>query len=67
MKRNGSIAFVFVPVCIEIARTRVPKPGVVVSSGIRKTHEKQPASGRSGRGSSIIRGPDLAHEKSDFR
>jgi len=36
MKRIKTIVFVFVPICIEIARTRVPKPAVVVSSQDRE-------------------------------
>jgi len=36
MKRIKTIVFVFFPIFIEIARTRVPKPAVVVSSQDRE-------------------------------
>ena len=51
MKRIKTIVFVFVPVYIAIARTRVPKPAVVVSSQDRhlKTRAKH-SDGRTGLG-----------------
>jgi hypothetical protein len=45
MKRIKTIVFVFVPIYIEIARTRVPKPAVVVflarSALARQTRSNQ--------------------------
>jgi hypothetical protein len=43
MKKIKTIVFVFVPVYIEIARTRVPKPVVVVSSQDRHLQDRREA------------------------
>jgi len=40
MKRIKTIVFVFVPVYIEITRTRVPRPAVVVSSQDRHLQDR---------------------------
>ena len=41
MKRVKTIVFVFVPIYIEIARIRVPKPAVVVSSQDRHLQDRR--------------------------
>jgi hypothetical protein len=43
MKRIKTIVFVFVPVYIEIARTRAPKPALVVSSQDRHLQDRREA------------------------
>jgi len=43
MKRIKTIVFVFVPVYLEIARTRVPKLAVVVSSQDRRWQHRREA------------------------
>jgi hypothetical protein len=43
MKRIKTIVFVFVPIYIEIARIRVPKPAVVVSSQDRHLQDRREA------------------------
>ena len=67
MKRIKTIVFVFVPIYIEIARTRVPKPAVVVSSQDRHLRRQTRSNQRlacSGLGSliTLARDPRLCYE-----
>ena len=43
MKRIKTMVFLFVPIYIEIGRTRVPKPAVVVSSQDRHLQDRREA------------------------
>ena len=45
MKRIKTIVFVFVPIYIEIARTGVPKPAVVVCSQDRHLQDRREVTG----------------------
>ena len=66
MKRIKTMVFVFVPIYIEIAGTRVRNRRWLFPRkiGTCKTDEKQPATGRSGLGSlmTLARDPRLCYE-----
>jgi hypothetical protein len=62
MKRIKTIVFVFVPIYIEIARTRMSKPAVVVSSQDRHLQDRREATSDWPFWSWFIANPRLCYE-----